>query len=101
MTEDAVILCYNFSLSDFSNFPAGRSHFSLLPGPSLNPVYFSNFGGILLIIGPDKLKFKTLDLLISTADSLCKQFGPRSLRSDQTTCEANFGSKLMVFLKAF
>ena len=40
LTENAIILHYNFSLSDchFSLiFPAGRSHFSLLSGPSLNP----------------------------------------------------------------
>ena len=38
LAENAVILRYNFSLSDcLPNFPGGSSHFSLLSGPSLEP----------------------------------------------------------------
>ena len=44
LTENVVISRYNFSLSGIfiltctSNFPRGRYHFSLLSGPSFNPV---------------------------------------------------------------
>ena len=44
----------------------------------------------------------TLGILVSSADSLCKQFGPRS---GPTKCQVRSGSKqfdsLMVFLKEF
>ena len=44
----------------------------------------------------------TLYLLVSSADNLCKQFGPRS---GLTTCRAWYGSKLfdtlMIFLQEF
>ena len=36
LTENAIILCYNFSLSD-CHFPWRGSHLSLVSGPSLNP----------------------------------------------------------------
>ena len=52
LTENAVILRYNFSLSDslLCYFRGGRSHFSLLSGPSLNPVNNYQAGSTLLAV---------------------------------------------------
>ena len=69
LTENVFILRYNFSLSDslslLPNFPQGRSHFSLLSGPSLNPVYhilsYRSVKSVLLLQGAQWLSGRVRD----------------------------------------